>query len=61
MEEAGWLLPMVDAILVGGQTFRNWPSPQMPVGNEQKWFVVVSRSLNFHLVSVLFSDFIMQK
>ena len=47
----------VDAVLVGGGTFRNWPHPSMPddadmvPGDSQRtlWNVVVTRSLDLPL------------
>ncbi len=47
------LRSQADAVLVGGATFRNWPHPSLPEGEDLKavttpmWNVVVSRSLQF--------------
>lgn len=42
-----------DAVLVGGATFRNWPHPALPEGDDRArlgarrpWTVVVSRTMN---------------
>lgn len=42
-----------DAVLVGGTTFRNWPHPALPdgddrtrLGDRRPWTVVVSRTMN---------------
>jgi 5-amino-6-(5-phosphoribosylamino)uracil reductase len=47
------LRSQVDAVLVGGATFRNWPHPALPdgddraaLGGRRPWTVVVSRTMN---------------
>ena len=48
-----WLRSQADAVLIGGATFRNWPHPSLPVGEDLRslaaplWNVVVSRNLQF--------------
>lgn len=56
------LRSQADAVLVGGATFRNWPHPSLPTGQDllalsaPMWNVIVTRSLSFPVPAEFLSE-----
>lgn len=56
------LRSQADAVLVGGATFRNWPHPSLPTGQDLRelsapvWNVIVTRSLDFPVPAELLAE-----